>query len=220
MSQPYLWLTAALLLAALLLLLAGRRRAGRRRPETVSLPGEWPLLPRRVFNAEERLLHRQLRQALPQHVVLAKLPLVRFCQPPRGGDTRYWFRLLGNVHVSFAVCDEAGHVLAVVDLEGPRGVSRRAQQTKDAVFRVLGLRYLRCVSGELPSLGELRALVPPLPAVTAATPVQASSERLSSTVASRRQQRNAPWADSSGVDSSFGALGGVVDDAPPPTLRH
>ena len=216
MSQAYYWIAAALLLVVLLVL-TGRRRRGR--ASQVELPKDWPISPRSVFNADERQLYRQLRAALPQHVVLAKLPLVRFCQPPRQGDVRYWFQLLGTIHVSFAVCNEAGDVLAVVDLESRRGGSRRAQSIKDAVIGACKLRYLRCSPGEVPSLPELRGLVP-LAEVAPVPPVNQTRAKLSSTVATRRQQRTNRWADSMASDSAFGELGGVVEDSPSPALRH
>lgn len=218
MSQPYLWITVALLLVVLLVLV-GRRR--HKRASKLVLPADWPLTARAVFSADERQLHRQLRAALPQHVVLAKLPLVRFCQPPRQGDVRYWFQLLGSIHVTFAICNEAGEVLAVVDLESRRGGSRRAQDIKDNVLAACGLRYLRCAPGEIPSLPELRGLVPPLAEPTPTPlPVSQTREKLSNTVANRRQQRTNRWADSTASDSAFGELGGVVEDPPSPALRH
>jgi len=217
MPQAYYWIAAALLLVVLLVLASQRRR---RKPSPVELPEDWPISARSVFNADERQIYRQLRAALPQHVVLAKLPLVRFCQPPREGNVRYWFQLLGTIHVSFAVCNEAGDVLAVVDLESRRGNSRRAQGIKDAVIAACNLRYLRCSPGEVPSLPELRGLVP-LAEAAPAPPVNQTRAKLSSTVATRRQQRTNRWADSmAAADSAFGELGGVVEDLPSPALRH
>ena len=51
--------------------------------------------PRPVFSTDERRVYRLLREALPHHIVLSKLPLVRFCQPTDPAQVRYWFDLLG-----------------------------------------------------------------------------------------------------------------------------
>ena len=85
MQQLLPWILAslscALMLGAALLSLMHRRRA-KPRP----LPTEWTLTARPVFSSDERRIYRQLREALPHHIVLSKLPLVRFCQPTDPGS--------------------------------------------------------------------------------------------------------------------------------------
>lgn len=147
--------------AALFAFLAGvwwwRVRRGRGTPP---LPREWSLAPRPVFSADERRVHRSLREALPHHVVLAKLPLVRFCQPVNPDEIAYWYELLGSIHVTFAVCSANGRVLAAIDLDTERGSSRRVSQIKQAVLGACRVRYLRCPVDHLPSVAELQLLVP------------------------------------------------------------
>lgn len=138
------------------------------------LPGEWSLTARPVFTTDERRVFRLLREALPHHVVLSKLPLVRFCQPTEAKEVRYWFDLLGASHVTFAVCSPNGRVLAAIDLEGERGATPRSLQIKHAVLSACRVRHLRCAMDQLPSVAELQLLVPqgsnprgPLPAPAA-----------------------------------------------------
>lgn len=205
---------ALLLLAALLLLMHQRRRSS---GTSAKLPSDWALTARPVFSAEERRLYRQLREALPHHVVLSKLPLVRFCQPTHHKDVGYWYRLLGTSHVTFAICSTSGRVLAALDLESERVESPRAQKIKQAVLNACRVRYLRCAPDELPSAPELHALLP-LPVLTARMasvplPVTQTRERLSSTVASRRQQRANLWQDSTFADSRYSSLLPSMDPA-------
>ena len=143
------------------------------------LPAEWSLTARPVFTSDERRVFRLLREALPHHVVLSKLPLVRFCQPTETKEVRYWFDLLGSSHVTFAVCSPNGRVLAAIDLEGERGVTPRGLQIKQAVLQACRVRYLRCAADQLPSIAELQLLVPqgsntrgplPAPAASASLP--------------------------------------------------
>jgi hypothetical protein len=143
------------------------------------LPAEWSLTARPVFTTDERQVFRLLREALPHHIVLSKLPLVRFCQPTEAKEVRYWFDLLGASHVTFAVCSPNGRVLAAIDLEGERGVTPRSLQIKHAVLSACRVRYLRCAPDQLPSVAELQLLVPqgsnlrgplPAPAATASLP--------------------------------------------------
>ena len=109
------------------------RQSRRPMPGPQPLPVEWDLVPRPVFTADERRVYRLLREALPHHVVLAKLPLVRFCQPSDPQRMRYWYELLGAIHVSFAICSANGRVLAAIDLSydqgGPPGRAPKGAST-------------------------------------------------------------------------------------------
>ena len=210
----------------LALALLWQRKA--RKPPSLKLPTEWALTARPVFNSDERRFYRQLREALPHHIVLSKLPLVRFCQPTNPHEVRYWYELLGATQVSFAICSGNGRVLAALDLEGDRGASRRSLLVKQSVLEACRVRYLRCAPDQLPTLGQLQALVPlsaPGTGFAPASPVKLSRERLANTVASRRQERAAMWPDST-LESRFASnlleedIAAVVVDNPPAPLRH
>jgi hypothetical protein len=222
------------------------RRKARVRP----LPTEWSLAARPVFSSDERRVYRQLREALPHHIVLSKLPLVRFCQPTDPGEVRFWYELLGAVHVTFAICSANGRVLAAIDLDTDRANSRRVQQIKQSVLGACRVRYLRCPVDHLPSIPELQLLVPhstsqtrgPQPAPT----ISQARDHLASTVATRRRERTTLWQESGffqdsffggdsrsegGVHSEFGGLRpgrrelapgeiGGVVVESPPTTRH
>ncbi|GAB1435249.1 hypothetical protein MASR2M32_14730 [Sphaerotilus sulfidivorans] len=137
------------------------RRSGAAASGNAELPTEWPLTQRPIFSPEERALYRQLRTALPHHMILAKLPLVRFCQPEDREELRYWFNLLGPIHVSFVVCADNGKVLAAVDIERPsRPASKRTAAIKLAVLDACRVRYVRCRADQLPTAAELQLLVP------------------------------------------------------------
>jgi hypothetical protein len=178
---------------------------------SVPLPKEWSLAARPVFTAEERRVYRLLREALPHHIVVSKLPLVRFCQPTNPNNVRYWFELLGSNHVTFAVCSANGRVLAAIDLDTDRGHSNRVQQIKLAVLNACRVRYLRCPVQHLPSVAELQLLVPqgaasargPLPPPAGPPTLNQARDTLSSTVATKRAARPALWQDSSVFQDSF-----------------
>lgn len=200
------WILASLSLAlflgaALLWALRGRP------PKKEELPTQWTVAPRPVFSSDERRVYRQLREALPHHVILSKLPLVRFCQPTDPTEVRYWFDLLGAVHVTFAICSANGRVLAAVDLETERGVSRRALQIKQAVLTACKVRHVRCTAETLPSVPELQMLVPQTSPASrgphAASGISETRDHLKGTLASRRRERATLWADSGFLQDSF-----------------
>ena len=127
--QTLPWIIALATLALLVFALAAWALTARRPKKPTPLPTEWALAARPVFSTDERRVYRLLREALPHHIVLSKLPLVRFCQPTDPSEVRYWFDLLGTSHVTFAVCSANGRVLAAIDLDTDRGNSRRIRAT-------------------------------------------------------------------------------------------
>ena len=214
MQQHLPWILASLSLA-LLLGAAGLSLLHARTVKKRPLPTEWTLTARPVFSSDERRVYRQLREALPHHILLSKLPLVRFCQPTDPNQVRYWYELLGSNHVSFAICSSNGRVLAAIDLESDRNSSRRSLQIKQSVLAACKVRYLRCSPDLLPSLPELQLLVPQVgpsargPQAAPATPAMSDArDHLASTLASKRRERTTLWADSGFLqDSFFGADG-------------
>jgi Protein of unknown function (DUF2726) len=209
--QTLVWIVALAALGLLVVALAMWAHQVRKQKAVVPLPTEWALTPRPVFSVEERRVYRLLREALPHHIVLSKLPLVRFCQASNPAETRTWFELLGTIHVTFAVCSANGRVLAAVDLDTDRGISRRAQLIKHSVLTACRVRYMRCPLEHLPSVAELQLLVPqggttsrgPLPSAPPTQRLVHASTTLANTVATRRAERTALWQDSTLFQDSF-----------------
>ena len=196
------WIIA---LAAVGLLLVGAAfwaRGGGRRPSKAPLPSEWALTPRPVLSSDERRIFHLLIEALPDHVVFAKLPLVRFCYPADPTRVRYWFDLLGSTHVAFAVSTVNGRVVAAIDVEREREGSRRGLQIKQSVLSACRVRYLRIAPDAMPSAAELQMLVPPTTPRPARSLHQAR-DTLSSTVATRRAELQGGWQDSTQYNDSF-----------------
>ncbi|MBB4844725.1 hypothetical protein HNP55_003269 [Paucibacter oligotrophus] len=189
------------------------------------MPADWSLTARPVFSADERRVYRLLKEALPHHIILSKLPLVRFCQPTEAKEVRYWYELLGAIHVSFAVCSPNGRVLAAVDLDSDRGMSGRSLQIKQQVLGACRVRYLRCPIDNLPSAAELQLLVPfsnsqsrgPQPAPVPSTLGAARSSINSNTprrhAAGHAGRSQALWQDSSIFNDSFFAPDSRFDPA-------
>ena len=211
------WILASL--SVVLLLGAGGIalfRGQRRRP--MSLPTEWTLSSRPVFSTDERRVYRQLREALPHHIVLSKLPLVRFCQPTDPQEVRFWYELLGSIHVTFAICSANGRVLATIDLDNERGGSRRALQIKQSVLAACRVRYLRCAVDHLPSIPELQLLVPQSGAASRGTqpaPAAAPARGGAGGASSGRRERATLWQDSGFMQDSFFGIDSQADMGAP-----
>lgn len=216
MQQLILWILASVSLA-LLLGAAVLSLIQLRKHKKAPLPTTWTLSARPVFSSEERRVYRQLRDAFPHHIVLSKLPLVRFTQPTDPNEVRYWYELLGALHVSFAICSPNGRVLAAIDLDSERGGSRRSLQIKQSVLSACKVRYLRCTVDRLPSVPELQLLVPHTgPAGRgphAAPAVSEARDHLATTLANKRRERTTLWADSGYLQDSFFGADGRLDGA-------
>lgn len=215
-TLPWIIALAAVALLASMstaLWLRTRRRPNQPQP----LPTDWALSPRPVFSSDERRVYRLLREALPHHAVLAKLPMIRFCQANDPEQTRYWYELLGRLHVTFAVCSANGRVLAAIDLDTEQGSTRRAMQIKQSVLAACRVRYLRCPVDNPPTIAELQLLVPQSglaargPLAAPPRPIGEVRDTLTSTVASRRAQRSALWQDSTNFQDSFFAPDNRLD---------
>jgi hypothetical protein len=210
MSLPAWILALAAAGAVAGLVVLALRRSSPRKSGDVELPEEWPLIQRSIFSAEERSLYRQLRAALPHHTILAKLPLVRFCQPMERNDLGYWFKLLGPIHVSFVVCAENGRVLAALDIEKPsRPTAKRIAAIKQAVLEACRIRYVKCRSDQLPTAAELQLLVPQQGEMSrplVPPHVQDLAERrstLAHAIRDPRGERETQWYESGYAQDSF-----------------
>jgi hypothetical protein len=213
--QTLPWIVVLAVLAIVLPVVTYLALMRPRKQKPKPLPTDWALSARPVFSADERRVYRLLREALPHHIVLSKLPLVRFCQPTDSTEVRYWYELLGSSHVSFAICSANGRVLAAIDLDTDRGASRRAMQIKQSVLAACRVRYLRCPVDHLPSAAEVQLLVPQSGTAPrgpqAAPTLSRARDNLSSAVASRRAERTALWQDSAFFQDSFFAPDSRLD---------
>jgi hypothetical protein len=149
---------------------------------------------------------------------LSKLPLVRFCQPSDPNEVRYWYELLGSIHVTFAICSANGRVLAAIDLDTDRGNSRRVLQIKQSVLAACRVRYLRCPVENLPSIAELQLLVPQAAGASRGPQPAPIRPAAPATLTPRRRERTTLWQDSSFFQDSFFAPDNRLDVATPSEL--
>jgi hypothetical protein len=206
------WLLASMSAILLVAATACLARPRQRNQQPPPLPTEWALTARPVFNTDERRVYRQLREALPHHIVLSKLPLVRFCQPSDPQRSALLVRAAGldPRHVCHlqrqrarAGSDRPRH--------RPRQLAPRAADQAVRARRLPG--SLPALPGRPPALDpELQLLVPqasaasrgPQPAPS--RPQQPAAMARATRPRSRRRERATLWQDSSFFqDSFFGA---------------
>jgi hypothetical protein len=189
-------LALAVMLGVLLVAVLWRRRTGN--GSTAPLPTRWPLQPRVVLSGVEGRVFRHLVASLPEHAILIKLPLVRFCQPTELDRVQYWFELLGSTHVQFAVSTKTGRIVAAVDIASDRPDMPRTRRIKEAVLGACRIRHLRIDPTAMPNAAEMRELL--LPTMPFAMPVP---EPVAPTPRRRSERRPAKQAQPEFADSFF-----------------
>jgi len=183
-------------------------------------PARWNLNARPLFTVHERTLYRELRTALPQHVVLAKVSLLRFCQSADAKDAKGWYMRLQALHVSMVVCTPNGLVIAAIDIDGGAGKGpSRTQKMKEGVLDACRVRYVRCAPGQWPHASLLAswALGPTGDATekrsrnTPPDPLMNAGDQLARKLKARRAERSSRWAESSFAQDSFFAFDSRLD---------
>lgn len=189
-------------------------RAARRR-----WPTRWNLNARPLFSVHERALYRELRAALPNHVILAKVSLLRFCQSADANDAKAWYERLQALHVSMTVCTPNGAVVSAIDIEtNPSKAARKSQRLKEAVLEAARVRYVRCLPGQWPgshllagwALGPTGAGIVE-PQHVSPDRLHDAGDQLARKLKQRRAERAARWAESSFAQDSFFAMDSRFD---------
>ncbi|HKX41299.1 MAG TPA: DUF2726 domain-containing protein [Burkholderiaceae bacterium] len=176
--------------AAILVILLGwwflRRRGGSAAKSSDEDPAErldtimaWPPQATRVLTSQERTLQATLTRALPDHLVLAQVPLARFIKVPKRHSYAEWLRRLGYQSVDFVVCDAGSHVVAAIELQPAASeMNERARKRLKRISRTLKAAQIPLhvwSEGNLPSADAVReAIIPPPAAVPTGSGAAAS----------------------------------------------
>lgn len=176
LEPPYPGVLAALLVVLVLLVVlrrfrrnaqpAARKQAAahtERRLEAVDTVAGWPPQATRMLSAPERRAMALLRDALPDCMILAQVPLARFLKVPERYSYADWMRRVGHVSVDFLVCDLAANVVAAIELrEVDPEESEKARKRHIRMDRVLaaaGIKVHVWRDAALPSVTKARELI-------------------------------------------------------------
>lgn len=92
----------------------------------------------RVMTTSERKAYAALRAGLPEHIILAQVPLARFLKVPTRHSYSEWLRRVGVLCGDLVVCDSVSQVIAVVDIRAPESHENgRGKQRHERMDRVL-----------------------------------------------------------------------------------
>ena len=180
-------LQIALLLGLFVLLLFWwlRRRAAASRgdgadPDRIDTLIGWPPQATRVLTRSERLAFALLVQSVPEHNILAQVPLSRFLRVPKRHSYADWLRRLGHQCADFVVCDSDFQVLAVVELEAEAGPAndrvRRRLERMSRAMKAAKIPLLVWAEGRMPSVEAVRKAINPVPPAALAAPTVSSGD--------------------------------------------
>lgn len=149
---------------------AGGRRSRRRRvrravehDEQLDTLAAWEPLATRVLKSGEREAYHVLRRALPDHIILAQVPVARFVKVPTRNSYAEWLRRVGSLCADLVVCDMSSQVVAVVEVrQGHAGTKESAlkrQQRMDKVLHAARIPVHVWLEGALPGPAVAREAI-------------------------------------------------------------
>ena len=98
----------------------------------------WQPTATRVLSIQECQAYNLLRRALPDHMILAQVPLARFLKVPTRHSYAEWLRRAGQLCADLLVCDPNSQVVGVVEIRQAEGLdSDRAKKRQARLDRVL-----------------------------------------------------------------------------------
>lgn len=144
-------------------------QAGDQRPRKPGRPAaydnldtvmDWEPGSTRLLTHAEREAYHLLRKALPDHMILAQVPVARFIKVPTRNSYAEWLRRVGSLCVDLVVCDMASHVLAVIEIRQPSAQetdrTRRRHTRMDKVLRASHIPVHVWLEESLPDLMTVR----------------------------------------------------------------
>jgi hypothetical protein len=149
-------------------------RAGRPRAlDAVDTVIGWPPEATRVLTLRHQRALEVLRRAVPEHMILAQVPLSHFIKVPTRHSYVEWLRRVGHVCADLMVCDSASNVVAIIEVrQADKADSERArkrQQRTERVLRAAGIPLHVWNEAYLPDpIAVRKALLPDEPALATA----------------------------------------------------
>lgn len=117
----------------------------------------------RVLSSAERQAYALLSRTLPDHIILAQVPLARFVRVPTRNSYAEWMRRVGQLCVDIVVCNHLAEVVAVIEVRGASDhQSERGKRREERMHRVLraaGISLHIWRENRLPTAGEVRLAI-------------------------------------------------------------
>lgn len=155
MNPHLLWILVVVAIAAVALL-KPRRRSSR---STLDRP--WPLeAPATLLSQPEQVLYRRLVQALPEHIVLTQVQLLRTVRFKRGVLNRNILNRISQLSIDFLILNSDTSIVAAVELDDSshqRADRQWADERKTHALESAAIPLLRWNVRKLPDVPAIGA---------------------------------------------------------------
>jgi hypothetical protein len=184
----------------------------------------WQPTPTRVLTSDEREAYEVLRRALPEHLILAQVPLARFLKVPTRHSYTEWLRRVGQICADIVICEPNSLAVAVVEIRPADGQANdralKRQARMDKVIQASGLPVHVWREGEIPKVEAARhAILQSLGLLSTQEGSAQISTRGGSAAESRHRSGPAETADAP-PSTWFDDLDSAAVPLSPPELRR
>ncbi len=129
--------------------------------KTVGELGEMPTLGRKSPLTEvQQTLFRQLREALPGHIILPQIVASRLLNvDSTPGNAKRWTDMLKDETLDMLICREDFSIVAAIKLDDPADFVPEHQNADESVGKALGavgIKLVRLPANNLPPVAALR----------------------------------------------------------------
>jgi hypothetical protein len=122
----------------------------------------WPFEFAQPLSVPEQVLYFHLREALPEHIVLAQVGLSRVLGVNKGNNFQAWQNRINRMSLDFVVCKKDFTVVAAVEFdEASHEASERraADAKKDHALAAAGIPAVRWQAKSLPDIVTIRSVI-------------------------------------------------------------
>ena len=157
MTAKLLLLALCALIVALFVLRVIHALARRREDD-----GRWPFAEQKPLTRVEQVLYYRLVQTLPEHVVLAQVPLSRFLRVRKGRTWMEWHNRISQKSIDYLVCERDFSIVAAIELDDKSHDSANrsvADATKARALAAAQVPLVRWRATALPDVETIRAVI-------------------------------------------------------------
>lgn len=155
-----------------------RRNNKARSMEGLDTLMSWHPQATRVMTTSERKAYAALRAGLPEHIILAQVPLARFLKVPTRHSYSEWLRRVGVLCGDLVVCDSVSQVIAIVDIRVPESQenesTRQRHARMDRVLKAADIPLHVWREDAIPNATGARNAILGMPVETPATATRAT----------------------------------------------
>ncbi|MES2536225.1 MAG: DUF2726 domain-containing protein [Pseudomonadota bacterium] len=150
-------LALVVLAVVVLIFIALRIKAG-----TGNSGDVWPFYAKKPLTHPEQVLYFRLKDALPDHMILAQVQLSRFLGVRKDANSRAWKNRINRMSVDFLVCEKDAGIVAAVELDDrshDRPDRREADGKKEKALGSAKVRLIRWNAKDIPNIARIREVI-------------------------------------------------------------